>query len=95
MLTDQLWDKSKDFLKTFWWWSFVNIDESWGEFEVEGFYTYCTGIPAAIGFLLFCLSCLYFSYCRFLLTEKITLGPKTKPWLVESFTSPPFKTFLN
>ncbi|HIA68991.1 TPA: glycosyltransferase family 39 protein [Candidatus Poribacteria bacterium] len=68
--SDQVWNKSKDFLKTFWWWSFVDIDESWGEFEVEDFYTYCTGIPAAIGFFLFCLSCLYFSFCRFLFLDK-------------------------
>lgn len=30
----------------------MDIDESWGGFEVKDFYTYSTGIPAAIGFFI-------------------------------------------
>jgi len=60
----EVWEKSTDFFKSYLWWSFVDIDESWGEFEAEDFYTYYTGIPAAVGLFLFFLSCLYFAFNR-------------------------------
>ena len=84
----QVWSQSKDFLKTFWWWSFVDIDESWGGFEVKDFYTYSTGIPAAIGFLLFYLSCFYFSFCRFLFPGKMQLKPREIHKIMHDFFEP-------
>ena len=60
----EVWEKSIDSYKEYLWWSFVDIDESWGEFETEDFYTYHTGIPAVVGLFLFFLSCLYFSFNR-------------------------------
>ncbi|MFQ6041217.1 MAG: ArnT family glycosyltransferase [Candidatus Poribacteria bacterium] len=60
----KVWEKSKDFFKAYLWWSFVDIDKSYGEFEAEDFYTYYTGIPAAAGLFLFFLSYLYLSFNR-------------------------------
>ncbi|HIE30295.1 TPA: hypothetical protein EYP66_23800 [Candidatus Poribacteria bacterium] len=56
--------KSKNFYKQYLWWTFVDIDESWGKFEAENFCIYYTGIPAILGLLLFFSSCLYFSLSR-------------------------------
>jgi len=56
----EVWENNKDFYKSYLWWSFIDIDESWGEFEAGNFCTYYTGIPAIVGLSLFGLSCLYF-----------------------------------
>jgi 4-amino-4-deoxy-L-arabinose transferase-like glycosyltransferase len=47
------------FFKQYLWWTFIDIDKSTGEFKWRDFYTYVTGIPAAIGLVMLFISSLY------------------------------------
>ena len=60
----EVWEKSKEFYKQYLWWAFVDINESWGDFDSEVFCTYYTGFPAIVGLFLFWASCLYFPISR-------------------------------
>jgi len=66
----------------------VDIDESWGEFEAEDFYTYYTGIPAAIGLFLFFTSCLFFSFRRFFVKDKEKLESSEIHNAIRGFLTP-------
>ena len=56
----EVFEKSKNSYEDYLWWSFIDIDEAWGEFKGEDFCTYYTGIPAIVGLFLFFTSRLYF-----------------------------------
>jgi len=55
----EVWEKSVEFCKEYLWWSFVDIDEPWGEFRAENLHTYSTGIFAVVGLFLLLLSYIY------------------------------------
>jgi len=84
----KVWEKSKEFYKEYLWWSFVDIDESWGEFEAEDFYTCYTGIPAIVGLFLFFLSCLYFSLSRLFAKDKEELKSNKIHKTISEFLTP-------
>ena len=60
----KVWEKSWEAFMAHLWWAFVDMEESWGEFEADHVYSYLPGIPAIIGLFLFFLSCLYFLFSR-------------------------------
>ena len=89
----EVWKKSTGFLLTYLWWSFIDIDELWDEFEAKDFLTYYTGIPAAIGLFIFLLANLYF-LCRHLFFKDTKydqsgfiyrIGILLKPWYQPNF----------
>lgn len=89
----KVWQKSTNFLLTYLWWSFIDIDGLWYEFDAKKFYTYYTGIPAAIGLFLFFLANFYF-LCRHLFFKDTKpdqssfvhhVGLLLKPWCQPDF----------
>lgn len=48
-----------EFFKQYLWWTFIDIKKSTGEFKGGDFYTYITGIPAAVGLVMLFISNLY------------------------------------
>jgi len=50
---------TKQYFKSYLWWAFVDIGKGWGKFQSKDFYTYITGIPAALGLAMLLLSSLY------------------------------------
>ncbi|MFQ6040922.1 MAG: ArnT family glycosyltransferase [Candidatus Poribacteria bacterium] len=47
------------FFKQYLWWAFIDIGKSTGKFKQRDFYTYITGIPAALGLIMLFISSLY------------------------------------
>jgi len=61
---NKTWETSKKSYKTYLWWAFVDINESWGNIQPKNLSTYYTGIPSVLGLLLFFLSCAYSLFIR-------------------------------
>ena len=50
---------TKKFFNQYLWWTFIDIGKSTGDFKQRDFYTYITGIPAAVGLAMLFISSLY------------------------------------